>query len=131
MKFDLAFGKTGLSVDLPDGFRYRKLDAHSAKALANPAQALTAALEKPIAMPGLEELARGKTSAAISVCDITRPAPNRQTLPPVLACLERAGIAARRHHHPDRDRPASPGDGSGDPRNLRRRNRGELSRGES
>jgi lactate racemase len=93
MKFDLAFGKTGLSVDLPDGFRYRKLDAHSAKALANPAQELKAALEKPIGSPGLEELARGKKSAAISVCDITRPAPNRQTLPPVLACLERAGIA--------------------------------------
>jgi nickel-dependent lactate racemase len=37
-------------------------------------------------------MARGKSSAAISVCDITRPAPNRVVLPPVLARLERAGI---------------------------------------
>ena len=40
----------------------------------------------------LAELARGKRSAAISVCDITRPAPNRLTLPPVLRRLEQAGI---------------------------------------
>jgi nickel-dependent lactate racemase len=37
-------------------------------------------------------LARGKRTAAISVCDITRPAPNRKTLPPVLRRLEQAGI---------------------------------------
>src|SRR5262249_18455533 len=41
----------------------------------------------------LAELARGKKSAAISVCDITRPAPNRKTLPPILRRLEAAGIA--------------------------------------
>ena len=40
----------------------------------------------------MAELARGKRSAAISVCDITRPAPNRLTLPPVLRRLEQAGI---------------------------------------
>ena len=39
------------------------------------------------------ELARGKRSAAISVCDITRPAPNPVTLPPILRRLEQAGIA--------------------------------------
>jgi nickel-dependent lactate racemase len=37
-------------------------------------------------------MARGKRTAAISVCDITRPAPNREVLPPVLARLEAAGI---------------------------------------
>jgi nickel-dependent lactate racemase len=93
MMFDLAFGKMGLKVELPERFRYRTLQAHSAKALADPEEELKSALERPIASPGLEELARGKRSAAISVCDITRPAPNRHTLPPVLACLERAGIA--------------------------------------
>ena len=40
------------------------------------------------------ELARGKKTAAISVCDITRPTPNRQTLPFVLKRLEQAGIGA-------------------------------------
>jgi nickel-dependent lactate racemase len=40
----------------------------------------------------LLDLARGKRSAAISICDITRPAPNRVVLPHVLATLEQAGI---------------------------------------
>lgn len=92
MRVDVAFGKSGLTLDLPEGFRYRVLEARSAVPLADPAGALERALDSPIASMSLEELARGKHSAAISVCDITRPAPNRQVLPPVLARLRRAGI---------------------------------------
>jgi nickel-dependent lactate racemase len=58
--------------------------------------ALESALDRPIGAPPLSELARGKGSAAISVCDITRPAPNRLTLPPVLRRLEHAGIPRER-----------------------------------
>jgi nickel-dependent lactate racemase len=92
MRMHLAFGKTGLALDLPEGYRYRALEARSATPLPDPRSALEAALDEPIAAPGIEELARGKRSAAISVCDITRPAPNRTTLPPLLARLERAGV---------------------------------------
>ncbi len=92
MRVELAFGKSGLTVDLPDGFRYRVLEARSARPLEDAAGALEAALDAPIGLPPLVDLARGKRSAAISVCDITRPAPNRQVLPPVVARLERAGI---------------------------------------
>src|SRR4051812_3466516 len=93
MRIDLAFGKTGLAVDLPDRFRYRVLEARSAQPLADWQWALEAALDRPTGTPALAELARGKRSAAISVCDITRPAPNRLTLPPLLRRLEAAGIA--------------------------------------
>jgi lactate racemase len=92
MHTQLAFGKTGLSVALPEGFAYRVLEARSAAPLADWPAALEAALDHPIASPPLVELARGKRSAAISVCDITRPAPNRKTLPPILRRLESAGI---------------------------------------
>jgi nickel-dependent lactate racemase len=51
------------------------------------------ALDRPIACEPLIDLARGKKTAAISVCDITRPAPNRITLPPLLARLHEAGIS--------------------------------------
>ncbi len=85
MRVDLAFGKTGLSVALPDGYQYRVLEARTAKALADPAAAIEAALDAPIASAPLLELARGKSSAAISVCDITRPAPNRQVYAVTLA----------------------------------------------
>src|SRR5438309_6903129 len=92
MRIDLAFGKTGLPVELPDRFRYRVLEARSARPLPDWESALERALDQPIGTLPLGELARGKTSAAISVCDITRPAPNRRTLPPVLRRLEQAGI---------------------------------------
>ena len=92
MRFDLAFGKTGIAVDLPEGYRYRVLEARSAAPLEDAEGALEAALDDPIGTPPLAELARGHGSAAISVCDITRPAPNRQTLPPILRRLEWAGV---------------------------------------
>src|ERR1700688_4892799 len=92
MRLDFAFGKTGLIVDLPDRFRYGILEPRSARAVPDAGSALEAAMDAPAGGPPLEELARGKRTAAISVCDITRPAPNRQVLPPLLARLERAGI---------------------------------------
>jgi nickel-dependent lactate racemase len=92
MQIDLAFGTTGLKANLPAGFRYRVLEARSAKPLAGWQSALATALDRPIDSPPLSEIARGKRSAAISVCDITRPAPNSKTLPPVLRRLEQAGI---------------------------------------
>src|SRR4051812_28116949 len=92
MRIPFAFGKTGLTVDLPDGFEYKLLEARSASPLPDVRGAIESALTAPTAGPALAELARGKSSAAISVCDITRPAPNRIVLPPVLSALERAGI---------------------------------------
>ncbi len=92
----LAFGKNGLTVDLPEGFRYRVLEARSARPLPDAAGELARGLDEPIGCTPLEQLARGKKTAAISVCDITRPAPNRQVLPPLLARLEKAGIPRER-----------------------------------
>lgn len=88
----LAFGKQGLPVTLPPGFEYTILEAKSAVALPDAAAEIERALDAPADSPPLAELAHGKTSAAISVCDITRPAPNRIVLPPVLRRLEQAGI---------------------------------------
>ena len=92
MIVNFAFGKTGLTLELPEGFEYRVLEARSAVPLAGPAAAIDRALDAPTGRPPLLEMARGKRTAAISVCDITRPAPNREVLPPVLARLEAAGI---------------------------------------
>lgn len=92
MRVDFAFGKTGLAMDLPQGFDYRVLEARCAQPLVDADAALEQALDAPIGTPPLVELARGRGSAAISVCDITRPAPNRIVLPHVLRRLEQAGI---------------------------------------
>jgi nickel-dependent lactate racemase len=92
MRVDLAFGKSGVSLDLPHGFDYRILEARSARPLPDWRGSLESALDRPIGAAPLAELARGRRSAAISVCDITRPVPNRLTLPAILSRLEGAGI---------------------------------------
>jgi len=91
-----AFGQTGLTLDLPEGLNYHLIESRSAKPLPDPLAAIDHALEHPIAGPSLRNLATGKHSAAISVCDITRPPPNRLTLPPILLRLNQAGIPSDR-----------------------------------
>ncbi len=92
MQTAFAFGKTGLTVSLPDGPHYDVIESRSAPALADAEAAIAAALDRPIGCKPLTELAVGKRTAAISVCDITRPAPNPVTLPPLLKRLHAAGI---------------------------------------
>jgi len=92
MQTTVAFGKTVLTLNLPDGPRYEVLHAHSAAPIRNIHQALETALGAPIGCAPLATLAAGKKTAAISVCDITRPAPNSTTLPPILDCLHRASM---------------------------------------
>jgi nickel-dependent lactate racemase len=92
MKTQFSFGKSGITVSVPDGVDCHLALTRSAPALANKAAALDAALDHPIGCGPLAELAQGKRTAAISVCDITRPAPNRATLPPLLKRLHAAGI---------------------------------------
>ena len=92
MHVRLSFGRDGLAVHLPGGFLYDVLECPPLAALPDPVAAIEAALDRPTAGRSLSELAAGKRSAAISVCDITRPAPNPVTLPPLLRRLEAAGV---------------------------------------
>ena len=92
METTLAFGKHGLKLTLPDTHQYQVLHSISTPPLPDALAAIEAALDRPAAGPSLSEAAAGKKSAAISVCDITRPAPNSTTMPPVLRRLEAAGI---------------------------------------
>jgi lactate racemase len=92
MQIHFAFGRNGLELTLPDGPRYEVIESRSASALPDATAALDRALDEPIGCPPLATLAAGKKTAAISVCDITRPAPNSVTLPPLLRRLHQAGI---------------------------------------
>jgi len=99
MKTHFSFGKNGIEVSVPDRFACQVVKSRSAAALTDGPRwalgnALEAALDSPIGCAPLAALAAGKKTAAISVCDITRPAPNRVTLPPLLARLHEAGIPA-------------------------------------
>ena len=92
MKVRFSFGKSGVDVSIPDSYRTQVILSQTAHAVGNEPAALCAALDRPIGCAPLTELAAGKQTAAISVCDITRPAPNPVTLPPVLERLHAAGI---------------------------------------
>ncbi|MBO0701042.1 MAG: nickel-dependent lactate racemase [Zavarzinella sp.] len=92
MKVTLDYGRTGLDVTLPDDRTIGPLTIREAAPLADPERALEEALRNPIGTKPLADLAKGRKSACIVICDITRPVPNKLILPPVLRILEASGI---------------------------------------
>ena len=92
MKTHFSFGKTASTYRCRTASNARSSGVDPGVALDDRAAALDKALDHPIGSEPLSALAAGKKSAAISVCDITRPAPNRITLPPLLKRLHQAGI---------------------------------------
>jgi lactate racemase len=92
MKIDLLYGRTGLTVDLPETVRAHVIRKHPMPLLSDPAGAVRHALEQPLGCPSLQELAQGKRNACILICDITRPVPNGLILPPLVESLTLAGI---------------------------------------
>lgn len=93
MRVRLEYGRRGLEVELPDERVVRTLVYKDAPPLADPDGALAEVLDRPNGAPPLSEIARGKRTACIAICDITRPVPNQLMLPPILERIERAGIA--------------------------------------
>jgi nickel-dependent lactate racemase len=95
MRITLDYGRTGLEVDLPADRVVGPLAIRLTRPLADPRAAIAESLAHPIGSRPLAELARGRQNACVLVCDITRPVPNRDILPPLLRTLEEAGIAGR------------------------------------
>jgi nickel-dependent lactate racemase len=93
LRVTLDYGRTGLEVDLPADRVVGPLEIRPVPPLADPESAVEAALRQPIGTPPLRELASGRKTACILVCDITRPVPNPILLRPMLRALEDAGIA--------------------------------------
>src|ERR1035438_1420777 len=92
MLIKLDYGRTGLDVELPDKNLVGPLRIRDAEPIANPEQAILDVLNKPVGTPPLAQLAKGRKSACILICDFTRPVPNKLILPPILRILEEQGI---------------------------------------
>jgi nickel-dependent lactate racemase len=92
VKIPLAFGKSELIIELPDTNPVNVLTMTDVPPLAAPEEYLRRQLEQPIASPPLADLCRGRSSACVVVCDITRPVPNPVLLRPLLETLEASGI---------------------------------------
>jgi len=92
MKIKLAYGRHGLDIHIDDALQaavYRKKPNPGA---ADPRAVVHKAMAEPVGSPRLREIARGKTTAAIVINDITRPVPNKLLLPQIIDELHWAGI---------------------------------------
>ena len=96
MRIELNYGKAGLAVELSDDLDVTVIRKPAMPLLPDPEEAVRAALARPVGTPPLAELARGKSSACMLICDITRPVPNGVFLPILIRELMAAGIAAER-----------------------------------
>jgi nickel-dependent lactate racemase len=92
MEIDLLYGRSGLTIHLPDDINATIIRKHPMRPLANPVQTLRQAFENPVESAPLSELAAGRKNACILMCDITRPVPNGTLLPPLIDALLGAGI---------------------------------------
>ena len=88
----ISFGRGHLRLRLPAHADVTTIRKRLLPKLPDQAQAIRAALAEPIGAPPLEVLARGKSSACILICDITRPVPNRLFLRPMIETMTGAGI---------------------------------------
>ena len=95
MRVELAYGRSGLTVELPEENFVKSLGYRPVEALADPVATLTERLRQPSGTRPLAELARGRKNACVLISDITRPVPNKVILPPLLSTLEESGIARR------------------------------------
>lgn len=91
MQVELAYGRTGLTVDLPQTTDI--VAARFVPGLPDEAAALRQALRQPIESAPLAAKVKPGDKVVIAHSDITRATPNERILPVILAELEEAGVA--------------------------------------
>ena len=84
MQVNLAYGRTGLEVELPDDIT-TVIEPTYVPGLPDQEGAIRNALRNPLGGgPTLRRLVKPGQTVAISVCDVTRPMPSRTVLPVLL-----------------------------------------------
>lgn len=80
MKVELAYGKTGLVVDLDDRWRVHIVQPRFVPAISDLELSIVNALANPIGVPALSKQITGQDTVGIIVNDITRPPLNLEIL---------------------------------------------------
>ncbi len=96
MNVRLDYGRTGLTISVPDSLRVSVANPPEGEPLEDPTAAVGRALAHPIGARPLRELVQGRRDAVVVISDKTRPVPNGIVLPPILRTLAAAGIARER-----------------------------------
>lgn len=94
MHVELNYGRRTLPVELPDDLQVTVVRKPPMPVLPDPVAAVANALKEPLGTASLDRLARTARSAAIAICDITRPVPNYLFLRPLIEILLSAGLPA-------------------------------------
>jgi nickel-dependent lactate racemase len=91
---DIAYGRGHLKVRLNEGVAPTIIRKVILPKLADQQGAISQALASPVDAAPLAQLAKGRKSACILICDITRPVPNKLFLRPMIETLMNAGMPA-------------------------------------
>lgn len=92
MRLQLAYGRSGLWIELPDEAPVTVIEPQYVPGLPDERAAIVAALQSPRGASPLHELVRPGDTVAVVFSDLTRPMPNDRVLPPLLDELARAGV---------------------------------------
>lgn len=92
----ISYGKGHLPVRIPADAEATVIRKKPLSKVPDAAAAIRQALDQPVNARPFREIARGKKSACILICDITRPVPNHLFLRPMIEDLMAGGVAADR-----------------------------------
>src|SRR5690348_18330222 len=88
----LLYGRGHVPVRPPAGCVPTVIEKRAMPVLPDASATVAQALAAPVGVPPLREAARGKRSACILICDVTRPVPNGLFLPALVRTLLDAGV---------------------------------------
>lgn len=92
MKYLMNYGRSGLTLELPDHWNVTVIRKKPMPVLSDPVAAMARTLKEPVGSKTLAEEAQGCSSACILMCDVTRPVPNGIILPALVGELLETGI---------------------------------------
>jgi nickel-dependent lactate racemase len=92
----LRYGQAGMQVRMPRHARTTVIGKRPMRKLPDARAAVRDALARPIGAPSFDTLVRGRNSACILICDITRPVPNHLFLRPLIEGMLAAGMPRER-----------------------------------
>jgi nickel-dependent lactate racemase len=90
--YRIAYGKQGLTFELPEGIKVCQAALSPSPAISDIAYDLKESIQSPLSSPPLRELARPGDKVCLAITDASRPCPNKLLLPPILDELKYAGI---------------------------------------